>query len=210
MSLSNNLDIVTEAIERPDFTFDSPLVRSVFLRSLIQAHSIQYFDRDIKELGVELPYPRVGTATAVLPDDFRKLKDIYLVDSNENVLIDSFTEGRIHRRPSAAASLLKPNTYITLGDQIKFTWSAADNQAQILATYYALPSILKNETTLEWESDSWILAQYPHLVAFTAAKALAAVTESSAMNQLQALADEDLFALINDVSYIGTDASMRS
>lgn len=198
MSLTEIVEVATDAIERPDYDLEIPYVRSIAGRALRYVHQLRDFDQDLEDV-VE-PLTSMGSsATIALPEDYRHLSVLTLMDEN-SVPIDSvtFKRSRAHRRPSDSFGLLESNYYYILGQELRAWWAHNLNQGFLCMTYYKLPVISFDNNLNQYTTDSWIADRYPSLVSYEIAKILAAGTETSQLALLKEVADMEAYSLIND------------
>lgn len=199
MSLQDIVQTATDVIERPDYTLASPYVRSVARRALNYVHALRNFDQDLKDM-VEPILPNSSSVTMALPEDYRHLSVIKLLDSNGLVIEGlEFKRGKAHRRPSDYFGCNYPNYYYTLGQEMRVWWEANITQGSVLMSYYASPQITFDQSLNVYDTDSWIAAGFPDIISYEIAKSLAVGVETSQLGALANLADECLYALINDV-----------
>lgn len=199
MELSEIIEAATDAAERPDFTMDSVYVRSVALRALTYAHTCRDFDQDLTLL--EEPLNAIGNSISItLPDDYRELSEITLLDAQGNPMLRDFKRGKLHRRPSDYFGLEYPDFFFIFGNELKVTWRHSTNQGSLAVTYYKLPVITYDSVNDEWVTDSWIAKRYPNVIIYEIAKTFGISTESSQAGGMANLADADMYSLINDVN----------
>lgn len=208
-SLQEVVESIQDVLERPDMSMDLPMVRAAVLRGLNQVHGLGWFDRDLQVLSEQVGMADTSKVFA-LPDTYRKLQSIYMLDVDGELLTDCFKQGRLHRRPSMNYGLQTPNYYVTLGDELRVVWGNFTRQGSIEVVFYSYPTVTYDDVAQEWTTDSWLIPTYAPLVVYNAAKTLAGNVESSSFTQLARIAEEAEFSLLNEAAFSGTDQDMRS
>lgn len=197
MNLTELAEVVAEVVERPDYTLDSPLFRSMLQRAINQAHALAWFERDLKEVLEPVLTSQVST-TILLPEDYRAVNSVSLLDSSGELLEKDFIRGQLHRKPSSYFGNEKSNYYLTLGNEFRVFWKYHQTQASVSLQYYAVPSFEVDQDSGDWVSDSWILKNFSDVIIYEAARNIGTITDSSQEQRLKNLAEESAFGMFND------------
>lgn len=203
MSLSDIVEVATDAIERPDYTLDQAYVRGLIKSCLNYLHGMRNFARDLEDL-VE-PLLPIGTSITIqLPDDYRQFNQLTMLDSLGQPIAKEFKRGRAHRRPSDNFGFTYPDYYYILGQELRAWWAMPlSTQGSMALTYYKLPSFTFDSNLNEWITDSWISKSYPNVVSAELARRMGGNTETTQYGILSQQADMDAYNLLNDLGEQG-------
>lgn len=185
-----------ELLERPDL---ESLAFSRFYSALQSAHKVERLRKDLYIGVISDPSVVQGKFTFVQDDYLPRCREVRNITLYKDYIVPSLPDDPIVIDPDKEIPLSSPfvdlvdrvsardyygikypHTYTRIGSTV--TLSGVSEQTKLIAiTYLGFPSFSKDPISGEYESDSWILREFPQLVQAFLRQHLATVIDSDSI-----------------------------